>query len=114
MHAVYIDLNLPGNAAGMGSFYILIATVNSIKIYDCKIFQANRRYPHQLNLPLHYQCVLDEDGGVLLASKCLEAFQVCLLTTQYYTMVHVVCMYMTFVCYSIQCLQAVLLSFSTN
>ena len=39
-------------------------------------FQANRRYPHQLNLPLHYQCVLDEDGGVLLASKCLAAFQV--------------------------------------
>ena len=38
--------------------------------------QANRRYSHQLNLPLHYQCVLDEDGGVLLASKCLAAFQV--------------------------------------
>ena len=43
--------------------------------YSLWNLQANRRYPHQLNLPLHYQCVLDEDGGVLLASKCLAAFQ---------------------------------------
>ena len=75
MHAIF----LPGIAASVGSLNILIATVSSIKIYDYKIFllfQANRRYPHQLNLPVHYQCVLDEDGGVLLASKCLAAFQV--------------------------------------
>ena len=35
-----------------------------------------------MNLPLHYQCVLDEDGEVLQASKCLAAFQVSLLSAQ--------------------------------
>ena len=38
--------------------------------------QANKKYPHQLILPPHYECVLEEDGGILLASKCVAAFQV--------------------------------------
>ena len=50
------------------------------------MFQANWRYPHQLNLPLHYQCVLDEDGGVLLASKCVAAFQVSPSITQHHSL----------------------------
>ena len=38
--------------------------------------QANQRYPHQLKLPSNYQCLFDEDGGILLAARCVAAFQV--------------------------------------
>ena len=38
--------------------------------------QANRRYSHQLTLSPDYDCVLEDDGGILLASKCLAALQV--------------------------------------
>ena len=35
-----------------------------------------RRYPNQLRMPPNYRCVYDQDGGILLAAKALEAFQV--------------------------------------
>ena len=38
--------------------------------------QANKRYPHQLLLPSNYECILEEDGGILLASKCVATLQV--------------------------------------
>ena len=34
------------------------------------------RYPHQLALPSDYKCVLEEDGGILLATKAVDALQV--------------------------------------
>ena len=52
-----------------------------------------------MKLPLHYQCVLDEDGGILLASKCLATFQVnntsCIITYMY---VCTLCINDTFAC----------------
>ena len=54
-------------------------------VYKCKINvfygQANKRYPHQLILPPHYECILEEDGGILLASKCVAAMQVLSVNT---------------------------------
>ena len=39
-------------------------------------WQANERYSKQLSLPEHFSCILDEDGGLLLAAKAVKAFQV--------------------------------------
>ena len=38
--------------------------------------EANRRYPHELKLPARTVCVLEENGGIIFASKALAAFQV--------------------------------------
>ena len=38
--------------------------------------EANRRYPDQLNLPSHYKCVIEKDGGILCANKAVAALQV--------------------------------------
>jgi len=37
--------------------------------------EANSRYPG-LKLPSDFSCVLEKDGGILLASKALAAVQV--------------------------------------
>ena len=37
--------------------------------------EANSRYPQQLNLPENYECVFEEDGGILRASKAVAALQ---------------------------------------
>lgn len=37
--------------------------------------EANSRIP-QFNLPHHYQCVIEEDGGILEANTALKVAQV--------------------------------------
>ena len=37
--------------------------------------EANEKIP-QLNIPMEYVCVIEEDGGILRAERALEAFQV--------------------------------------
>ncbi len=34
------------------------------------------RYPHQLNLPTDHKCVLEKDGGILIATKAVSVIQV--------------------------------------
>ena len=51
----------------------------TVKVSNCCmacLLKANRRYPNQLQLPSNYECVFEEDGGILFASRCLAAFQV--------------------------------------
>ncbi len=38
--------------------------------------EANRRYSRQFNLPPNFRCVLEKDGGILRANKCVAALQV--------------------------------------
>ena len=40
--------------------------------------EANKRVP-QLNLPPEYECVLEEDGGILSAQSALKVMQVCII-----------------------------------
>lgn len=36
---------------------------------------ANKTVP-QLNIPQHYECILEEDGGILSAQSAVETLQV--------------------------------------
>jgi hypothetical protein len=38
--------------------------------------QANERYSNQLSLEQELSCVYEEDGGILMASKAMAAYQV--------------------------------------
>lgn len=40
------------------------------------LWQANARYSSQLSLQQNVKCVYEEDGGILLASKAMAAYQV--------------------------------------
>ena len=38
--------------------------------------KANEKYSEQLSLPSSMECVFEEDGGILMASKAVNAYQV--------------------------------------
>ena len=65
----------PDESLGVTNYIKNLAS-NSIphEVFSGK--EANRRYPHELKLPATTLCALQEDGGILFASKALAAFQV--------------------------------------
>lgn len=52
--------------------------------------EANKRVP-QLNLPPEYECVLEEDGGILSAQSAVKTMQVYIYCSNSSSVMHVVC-----------------------
>ena len=56
--------------------FVLCPLLGESFIDGSTITQANKRYPNQLCLADNMECVYEEDGGILMASKAVGAYQV--------------------------------------
>ena len=62
--------------AGFVQQYAKLMEDNSVPYQVMPARDANKKYSDQLQLPEDYLCLIEEDGGILRASKAVATLQV--------------------------------------